>query len=413
MNVHGRKKIVLLGMMGKMPVAGVVWQTLHYLIGFRRLGFDVYYVEAHAVAPTMFLVTEDGADDGSARVAAFLAEVFGRFDLDDCWAFLALHSDGRCYGMSEGILARLYESAELIVNLHGGTRPLPEHRACDRLIYLETDPVAVQIELAEGRTETLAFLEPHCAFFTFGENVGNPDCPLPVSDLFAFRATRQPVVLDLWRDAAGTEPGPTFTTIGSWRQLHRHVTFRGESYTWSKHHEFLKVLDLPSRVDQPFELALCKYNESDRRLLEAKGWLVRDSLEFSRDLDAYRHYIARSRGEFTVAKDQNVRFRSGWFSDRSATYLASGRPVITQETGFSANLPTGAGLFAFSNLDEILEAVEAIGADYARHRRAALEIAHEFFDSDLVLSRLLSEIGVEHRLPSRSSSSPCPGRDDG
>jgi hypothetical protein len=399
-NIRRRQKIVLLGMMSKMPVAGVVWQTLHYLIGFRRLGFDVYYIEAHGVAPAMFIANGDGSDDGSARVAAFLADVFGRFDLDDRWAFLALHSDGRCYGMSDGVLARLYDSAEAIVNLHGGTRPLPEHRASDRLIYLETDPVAVQIQVAEGRAETLALLEPHGAFFTFGENLGNPDCPLPASDRFMFRATRQPVVLDFWRDASCTEPGSKFTTIGSWRQPQRQITYRGETYPWSKHHEFLKVLDLPSRVDQPFELALCKYHEEDRRLLEANGWLVRDSLEFSCDLDAYRGYIAESRGEFTVAKDQNVRFRSGWFSDRSATYLASGRPVITQETGFSANLPTGEGLFMFSQLDEILAAVDAIRTDYARHRRAALEIAHEFFDSDLVLSRLLGEIGVSHRSPS-------------
>ena len=167
------------------------------------------------------------------------------------------------------------------------------------------------------------------------------------------------------------------------------MVYGGERYTWSKHHEFLKFLDLPSRVDQGFELALGKYDESDRAMLESKGWNVRHALDFSTDLDEYRCYIASSRGEFTVAKDQNIRLRSGWFSDRSATYLAAGRPVVTQETGFSDLFPTGAGLFAFSTIDEAVEAIKAINADYPAHSRAAAEIAREFFDSDVVLSRLL------------------------
>ena len=156
-----------------------------------------------------------------------------------------------------------------------------------------------------------------------------------------------------------------FTTIGNWRQRQRELVFGGERYTWSKHHEFLKFLDLPSRVEQGFELALSKYDESDREMLQSRGWNVRHALDFSTDLDEYRGYIASSRGEFTVAKDQNVRLRSGWFSDRSATYLAAGRPVVTQETGFSDLFPTGAGLFAFSAIEEAVEAIKAINADYA------------------------------------------------
>src|SRR5439155_9617198 len=131
----------------------------------------------------------------------------------------------------------------------------------------------------------------------------------------------------------------------------------------SKHHEFLKFLDLPARTGQLFELALSSYTDADRELLESHGWRVRPALDFSDDLDAYRSYIGGSRAEFTVAKDQNVRLRSGWFSDRSATYLAAGRPVVTQETGFSNVLPTGRGLFGFSTVDEIVGAVEAINAD--------------------------------------------------
>jgi hypothetical protein len=391
-NVLPRKKIVLLGMMARMPVAGVVWQTVQYLIGFQRLGYEVYYVEAHATTPTMFL--DDSDYDGSDRVAAFLDVVLRRFDLGDRWAFHALHADGRTYGLSQGQLARLYDSTRWIINLHGGTLPLPEHCARNRLIFLETDPVQIQIELAEDNPQAIEFLDSHCAFFTFGENYGRPDCRLPVSDRYDFRPTRQPVVLDFWREGS-IAPGPMFTTIGNWRQRQRELVYGGERYTWSKHHEFLKLLDLPSRVEQGFELALSKYDESDRAMLQSKGWNVRHALDFSTDLDEYRGYIASSRGEFTVAKDQNVRLRSGWFSDRSATYLAAGRPVVTQETGFSELFPTGAGLFAFSTIEEAVEAIKAINADYPAHRRAATEIAHEFFDSDVVLSRLLDQLGED------------------
>ena len=390
MNVRSRKKIVVLGMMAKLPVAGVVWQTMHYLVGFQRLGYDVYYVEAHATAPTMFLDSID--HDGSAKVATFLDRVLRRFDLEDRWAFHALHSDRRSYGLSPWQLASLYDSAQWIINLHGGTLPMPEHCATNRLIFLETDPVQVQIELSEHNPQTIEFLDSHCAYFTFGENYGKPNCRLPVSDRYAFRPTRQPVVLNFWCENI-SPPGPMFTTIGNWRQRQREVVFAGEQYSWSKHHEFLKFLDLPSRVEQGFELALSKYDESDREMLEEKGWNVRHALDFSTDLDDYRGYIASSRGEFTVAKDQNVRLKSGWFSDRSATYLAAGRPVVTQETGFSDLLPTGAGLFAFSVIEEVVEAVNAINADYDIHSRMAADVAHEFFDSDIVLSRLLDDLG--------------------
>jgi hypothetical protein len=219
-------KIVLLGVMSRLPVAGIVWQTVHYLLGFRRLGYDVHYVEAHTCTPKMLMQRED--DDGSARAAAFIAGVMRRFDLGDRWAFHALHADGRYYGMSEARLKQLYGSAALIINLHGATQPLPEHAASGQLVYLETDPVALQIELYHDVQYTLDFLESHCAFFTFGENYGKTDCGLPISERFHFRPTRQPVVTDLWRPH-GNGDGRTFTTVGSWRQS-REITFRGEVY---------------------------------------------------------------------------------------------------------------------------------------------------------------------------------------
>ena len=183
--------------------------------------------------------------------------------------------------------------------------------------------------------------------------------------------------------------------VWNWTQHWRPVQFRGHTYTWSKHFEFLKFIDLPRRTTQPLELALSSYTDDDKAMLEGHGWHVCHGLDVSTDMDIYRRYIAESRGEFTVAKDQNVRLRSGWFSDRGATFLAAGRPVITQETGFSNVLPTGAGLFGFSTMDDILSAIDAMNRDYAGQCAAARKVARECFGHDVVLGRMLRELGVE------------------
>lgn len=393
MNIVHRPKIVLLGMMTKMPVAGVVWQTMHYLVGLQRLGFDVYYVEDHARTPSMLMQTE--ADDGAGRAARFIAQNLSRFDIGaDRWCYRARHDAGQYYGLSEGALNGVYREAALIINLHGGTVPLPEQYATNRLLYLETDPVQLQIELYDKLQTTIDFLKPHCAFFTFGENYGHSDCLLPVTDLFKFRPTRQPVVMDFW-DRGDAGRGEAFTTIGNWEQQWRTVQFKGESYHWSKHLEFQKIMGLPRRrPGQVFELALASYTDAVKERLETRGWRVCDAGSFSMDVDKYRDYISASRAEFTVAKDQNVRLRSGWFSDRSATYLAAGRPVITQETAFSNILPTGEGLFAFTGMDDILAAVDCIKSDHRRHRQAANRIAREYFSHDVVLKPILAAVGL-------------------
>jgi len=388
--IRRRPRLILLGSMTKMPVAGVVWQTAHYLLGFELLGYDVYYVEAHARTPSMLMRSPD--DDGSVSAAAFIAGVMRRFDLPDRWAYQALHDDEVCFGMTRGRLEALFGSAELVINLHGGTHPRPEHYATDRLVYLGTDPVQLELELARDDPEAIAFLEPHCAFFTFAENYGRPGCGLPVSERFELLPTRQPVMLDLWEHSAPARP--EFTTIANWRQRWREVTWEGETYHWSKHLEFLKRIDLPSRTSQSLELALANCGREDREALTRNGWRVRDALAFSNDTEAYRDYIATSRGEFTVAKDQNIRFRSGWFSDRAATYLAAGRPVITQDTGFGCALPTGEGLLAWSGDEEAVSALEEVGGDYERHSRAAREIAAMRFDARLVLGELLERVGA-------------------
>ncbi|MDT4912250.1 MAG: hypothetical protein QOC66_1378, partial [Pseudonocardiales bacterium] len=386
----GRPKIVLLGMLTKMPVGGVQWQVAQYLLGFERLGYDAYYVEAHARTPSMFVGPDD---DGSVAAAAFLDRLMHRLGLGDRWALHALHADGRVYGMSSPALNRVYREAAVIINLHGGTLPLPEHTATGRLVLLNTDPVQLELELDRGERRSIEFTDAHAALFTWGLNHGNADCMLPWVHRYGFIPSPPPVLIDQWANTVEPHDAP-FTTIGNWRQSWREFTFRGERYTWSKHHEFLKVVDLPSRVHAALELALSSYQPEDRALLEKHGWRVQHALDVSSDLDAYRDYVVGSRGEFTVAKDQNVRFRSGWFSERSAAYLAAGRPVVMQDTGFGAALPTGEGLIAWTDADSAAAAIEDVVADDKRHRRAAAAIARDYLAHDVVLGAMLDHLGL-------------------
>lgn len=386
-----RPKVVVLGMMSKIPVSGVVWQTLHYLVGLDRLGIDAYYVEAHARTPSMLMT--DASDDSSALAAGFVDKVLSRFGLGERWAFQALHDDGRCFGMDASQLSALYRDAALIINLHGGTLPLPEHVATGRLVYLETDPVQPQIELFDGDATTADFLDQHAVHFTFAENLGSPTCTLPWSDRYDFLPTRQPVVLDWW-DGGPTPPGDRFTTIANWHQPWRTVRFGDRDLGWSKDAQYRPLLDLPSRSPARLELALANCGEPDRLLLEGQGWHVRSAAALSDDLDAYREYIQGSRGEFSVAKEQNVVFRTGWFSDRSATYLASGRPVIMQDTGFGEVLPTGSGLLAFSSVEEAAVALDSVRSDYDRHAAGARDLARSHFSHDVVLGDLLAAVDL-------------------
>ena len=213
MQIRRRKKIVVLGMMGKSPVAGMVWLTMQYVAGLARLGFDVYYVEAHARTPSQF--TTSAEDDGSIEASAFIDSVMRWFGLPDGhWAFQALHSDRRCYGLSDVRLAELYQSADLIINLHGGTRMLPEHIANGRLLFLETDPVEFAVYLAQDLQEMIDYIAPHAWFFTWGENYGKPDCQTPVSNRTepALAQTHSNWVVAVTRDATlsgqnrGNEP---------------------------------------------------------------------------------------------------------------------------------------------------------------------------------------------------------------
>jgi hypothetical protein len=267
------------------------------------------------------------------------------------------------------------------------------HMEAPRRVYVQTDPVHSELMLARDDEHTRVAFAAHDVIVTYGENYGADDCGVPLNGT-EYRPTRQPIDLDLW-PMAYTPDAPSFTTIANYRTDGYDVQFGGDTYRWSKHHEWERFLDLPRRTGQRFELSLSNAEPADRALLESHGWTISSPAEMSLDVfGAYPGFIRGSRGEFSVAKDQNVRLRSGWFSERDACYLASGKPVVAQDTGFGCALPTGEGLFAVRDVDEAAAAIEAINSDYGRHCRAARAIAEEYFDAPAVAARMLEQAGL-------------------
>lgn len=383
-----RPVLVVMGIMARSPFAGVAWQGLHYLEGFRRLGYDVYYFEDTGDWP--YDVDLETVTADTSYPVNYIGRMLAWCGLSDRFSYRS-GVDGQLYGMSTSEVAEVLEQAEILVNLTGSTLLREDHLQVPVRIYLETDPVLPQIEVAQGRQFTIDQLSLHTHHFTYGENLGTPACPLPL-DRFTYQPTRQPVILDWWTSSSEAASDGPFTTISSWEQTGKDIEWEGETYYWSKHLEFLKVIDLPQRTQVPMALALANAGADAMTLLASYGWQVSDAIELSKDTLPYRDFIQQSRGEFTVAKDQNIRLSSGWFSDRSACYLAAGRPVITQDTGFGQVLPTGKGLFSWSTLEDSLAALDAIQCDYAGHCQAARDIASSYFAAERVLADLIDSL---------------------
>ncbi len=384
-----KKTVLVLHLAGQIPLAGIAWQALHYVLGLRRLGFDVWYIEdsgANPYDPRQQSIVEDCSYNVS-----YVKAMMERFDLGDRWAYWDAAND-TVHGISKERLMALYGEADALFNLCGATRLREEHLACPVRVYIDTDPVFEQIKVADGNVDSIDYLGMHTHHFTYGENLGNDDCPVPMTR-FDWKKTRPPVLVDLW-DAGCVAAGPYFSSIATWENKGKDIKVGAETYRWSKHVNFLRFLDLPRDVLQPFRLAMSPPTAEVEARVRAGGWDITDPIPVSADMQSYRDFIVTSRGEFTVAKDIYVRPKSGWFSDRSVCYLAAGRPVITQETGFSKFIETGRGLFPFETLDEIRDALTEINADYAKHSVGAIEVAYEFFDADNVLRKMVSELSL-------------------
>jgi hypothetical protein len=401
-----RLRTVVVGTVAGNPYAGMAWMHMQMAEGLRRLGHDAYYFEFTSDWPYDPL-RQMKVDDSSYAVS-YLTRVAESFGLRDRWAYRRSYSDNEWFGLERACAEEILATADVVFNVAGATRLAKEQLKVGRWVYVGTDPVLHEIAYANGNRTVQTLIDEHHDSVTYGENIGTPASPLPPLPRLRARA-RQPVLLDAW--AASLPPRNAFTTVTNWQQMGLDVEYCGEVYRWSKHHEFMKFVDLPGYTRQPIELAINlaarKPIRSDdneavpavgivgdaRALLESKGWRLADAPLFTTNPWLYRDYITSSRAEFTVARDLNVRTCSGWFSERSACYLAAGRPVVTQDTGFGRTLPVGEGLFAFSTMENILAAFDAINTDYERHSRAAHAIAQEYFAAERVLTRLLHDLG--------------------
>lgn len=374
---------IVFGLMFDLPYAGIIVQFMNYMVGLRRLGWDVWYVEDSLGWP-YDPRARTSAIDPKAQIDSVSA-VLDRLGFGDRWIYRAEAPRVTCFGASEQRLRWLYRNADLAFNVTGAQQLRDEHDALRRVLYIQSDPFGLQIDLEDGNEWALDQVSRHHRHFTFGELVGTPHCTLPTGGV-DWLPTRPAVALELW---PRRRQGERFTTVTTWRNDTKHRVWNGDTYYWTKDREFRSIIDLPSFTSARLELAIDEVPE-ETALFRAHGWSIVTRVDLTDDVDAYMTYIGESRGEFTVARDQVVRPRTGWFSDRSASYLAAGRPVVTQDTGFGVVLPTGEGLFGFSGMEDAAAALEEVERDPVRHSGAAREIAEEYFAAERVLASIIS-----------------------
>lgn len=377
--------IIVLGYIVRGPIGGLAWHHLQYVTGLGNLGHHVYFFEDSDDYPSCYDPDRHLTDTNPEYGLRFAAESFERMGLGDKWVYYDAHT-GRWFGPLGAKGPALCESTDLLLNISGVNPIRPWFLAIPERVLIDTDPVFTQIRhLSDPSARRLA--GKHTAFFSFGENIGSANCSIP-SDDFPWMPTRQPIVLDAWPTTTGPDNG-IFTTVMQW-DSYKPALYNGNRYGM-KSESFTPYMDLPAATDSRLELCLGS-PDAPRDLLLGKGWLLSNPLEITRNPWTYQQYIQSSKGEFTVAKQGYVASRSGWFSERSAAYLASGRPVVTQETGFSAWLNTGSGILAFNDPAGAADCLDDISSHYRHHCKAAREVAEEYFDSRKVLQKLLDDI---------------------
>jgi hypothetical protein len=366
---------------------GEAWVRLSWLLGLRRLGFEVVFVEQ--LSPGACVDTA-GAPAPVARShnLAFFRSVVEQFGLASTSSLI--YDEGvQIFGMTEERLLAKAETAIALFNISGHLTYEPLMHNFMRKIYVDVDPGYTQYWHASGQS---LGLEEHDEYVTVGANIGTGVCPIPTRGI-PWRAVRPPVVLDEWTPGRNGDTSRC-TTVASWRGAFGPVTWDGHTFGL-KAHEFRKVAELPRRVPGAFEIALGIHpaDGNDKAMLERYGWRLVDPRDVTRSPDDFRAYVRGSGAEFSAAQGIYVETNSGWFSDRTAAYLAAGRPALVQDTGFSRTLPTGEGLLSFTTMEEAAAGAQEILSAYDRHSRAARELAETYFDSDLILEALIADSG--------------------
>jgi hypothetical protein len=386
------RTLLISGALARVPGnGGLAWFHLQLLLGLRRLGWDVLFLDR--IEPESCVGTSGRpAPPGESINLRWLASVMQRFGLGGAWSLDA--GTAGWFGAPRDRVLRAAAEAPLLINVMGYCRDPAVLESARRRVFLDIDPGFPQMWRELGLHDAFA---GHDAFLTVGMNVGKPGCLIPTCGL-DWVTLPQPVVLEQWpaRETSGADEAP-FTSVGAWRGPNAPVEFGGATYGL-RAHEFRRFIELPGMCPgERFEMAF-EIHPADAKDVEAlarNSWGLVDPKAVAATPEDYRTYVAHSRGEFLVPKQMYVATRSGLLSDRSAYYLASGRPVVARDTGLARVLPTGEGLLPFSTPEEAAEAVRRVGADYVRHARAARAVAEEYFDSDKVLTRLLEQLGVE------------------
>jgi hypothetical protein len=355
---------------------GATWAVLQYVLGLRRLGHDVLLVDPARSAP-------------DAQVAEYFGRTAGKFGIEERAALLVETAE-QSLGLPYEAVRRFASRADVLLNISGTLRGEALIDAIPVRVYLDLDPAFVQLwQAVEGIDMCL---DAHTHFVSISDTVGTADGPIPSCGR-SWIPTLPPVVLSEWPMAECLEHD-ALTTVGNWRG-YGSIEHDGVHYG-QKAHSLRPLMDLPTRTTEQFRLALAIHPDEvlDRAALDENGWELLDPADVAATPDDYRCFVQGSKAELGIAKSGYVVSDSGWFSDRSACYLASGRPVIAQDTGFGRRLPTGDGLFAFADADDVVAAIDELRADYDRHRAAAREIAEAHLDSDRVLRALLERVGV-------------------
>lgn len=383
---YKRLTILASGMIAAIPEqGGATWAVLQYLLGFKQLGHNVYFVE-----PVEWVSLRPvGVSLAASINAVYYRHVVAAYGLEGTSALL-LTGTQETVGLPYPELCQAARRADLLINISGLLADEALFDSVPVRVYLDLDPGFSQLwHAAEGIDMRFA---GHTHFVTIGRGIGQPGCDIPTCGL-PWMTTFQPIALPHWPVASRTTYD-AFTTIGNWR-AYGTIQHRG-TFFGQKAHALRQFMALPQLTDERFVLALAIHQDEreDLAALANNGWHLIQPDQVASTPDRYQRFIQGSKGEFGIAKSGYVTARCGWFSDRSICYLASGRPVIAQDTGFSRCLPTGEGLFAFETIDDVLTSIDALKRNYTRHARAARALAEAYFDSDKVLSQLLSQIGV-------------------
>jgi hypothetical protein len=379
-----RLRVVVLGYVVRGPIGGMAWHHLQYALGLERLGHDVRFVEDSDDYPGCYDPERGVVDENPAYGLRFAAAAFDRVGLPGCWAYHDAHA-GRWHGPAAGTVLDWLSRADLLLNVSGVNPLRPWLLGVPRRALIDTDPAFTQVRhLTDPAARARA--AAHTAFFTFGENIPAGRSTVP-DDGLPWRPTRQPVVLDAW-PVTPAPPDGLFTTVMQWDSYPARE-YGGRRYGM-KSESFGPYLGLPGRCGRVFELAVGSPS-APRASLRDAGWLLRDPLEVSRDPWTYQKYVIGSKAEFGVAKHGYVAGRTGWFSERSACYLAAGRPVVAQDTGFTDWLSAAGGVVAFRTPEEAAAGVADVTARFDHHARAARAAAAEYFDAARVLPRLIEQ----------------------